>query len=327
MEILLVLTGVIVFIVSVSGGFLLISLILKTRENAALRDYINFAKNKINSARYWNFQIKIPDKNDKLGLYKSLNSLFESICDRDLVITEYREKEKENYNLKEEFIETLTHDLKVPIIAQDKTYDLFLSDKFGKLEDIQKEVILKLKESNNDLKEMVESMLETYKMEYTGIVLNVEYDIDVVSFIEDYIEGAKTLASSNGKQINLYFGCNDIKADFDKFLIKRVLNNLVINALVHGKNSNKIDIHLNKTADNFSIDVIDFGDGINEEEIQKIFNKYYSLTDKSTRVSTGLGLYLSNKIVKKHKGSIEVESKKGEGSIFRIILPVKYTEN
>lgn len=327
MEILLVLTGVIVFIVSVSGGFLLISLILKTRENAALRDYINFAKNKINSARYGNFQIKIPDKNDKLGLYKSLNSLFESICDRDLVITEYREKEKENYNLKEEFIATLTHDLKVPIIAQDKTYDLFLSDKFGKLEDIQKEVILKLKESNNDLKEMVESMLETYKMEYTGIVLNVEYDIDVVSFIEDYIEGAKTLASSSGKQINLYFGCNDIKADFDKFLIKRVLNNLVINALVHGKNSNKIDIHLNKTADNFSIDVIDFGDGINEEEIQKIFNKYYSLTDKSTRVSTGLGLYLSNKIVKKHKGSIEVESKKGEGSIFRIILPVKYTEN
>ena len=101
----------------------------------------------------------------------------------------------------------------------------------------------------------------------------------------------------------------------------------MINALVHGKNSNKIDIHLNKTADNFSIDVIDFGDGINEEEIQKIFNKYYSLTDKSTRVSTGLGLYLSNKIVKKHKGSIEVESKKGEGSIFRIILPVKYTEN
>lgn len=327
MEILLALTGVIVFIVSVSGGFLLISLILKTRENAALRDYINFAKNKINSARYGNFQIKIPDKNDKLGLYKSLNSLFESICDRDLVITEYREKEKENYNLKEEFIATLTHDLKVPIIAQDKTYDLFLSDKFGKLEDIQKEVILKLKESNNDLKEMVESMLETYKMEYTGIVLNVEYDIDVVSFIEDYIEGAKTLASSNGKQINLYFGCNDIRADFDKFLIKRVLNNLVINALVHGKNSNKIDIHLNKTADNFSIDVIDFGDGINEEEIQKIFNKYYSLTDKSTRVSTGLGLYLSNKIVKKHKGSIEVESKKGEGSIFRIILPVKYTEN
>lgn len=327
MEILLVLTGVIVFIVSISGGFLLISLILKTRENAALRDYINFAKNKINSARYGNFQIKIPDKNDKLGLYKSLNSLFESICDRDLVITEYREKEKENYNLKEEFIATLTHDLKVPIIAQDKTYDLFLSDKFGKLEDIQKEVILKLKESNNDLKEMVESMLETYKMEYTGIVLNVEYDIDVVSFIEDYIEGAKTLASSSGKQINLYFGCNDIKADFDKFLIKRVLNNLVINALVHGKNSNKIDIHLNKTADNFSIDVIDFGDGINEEEIQKIFNKYYSLTDKSTRVSTGLGLYLSNKIVKKHKGSIEVESKKGEGSIFRIILPVKYTEN
>ncbi len=327
MEILLVLTGIVVFIVSISGGILLSNLILKTKENANLKEYINFAKNKINSARYGNFQINIPDKNDKIGLYKSLNSLFESIYDRDLVIMEYREKEKENYNLKEEFIAALTHDLKVPIIAQDKTYDLFMEDKFGKLNEIQKDVISKLKDSNNDLKEMVDSMLETYKMEYTGIKLDIEYDIDVIEFMKEYVEGLKNIAYSNGKKINLYPDTDNLKADFDIFLIKRVLNNLVMNAFIHGKNSDKIDIHINKTADNFSIDIVDFGEGIDEEEIRKIFNKYYSLTNKSTRVSTGLGLYLSNKIIKKHKGTIEVESKKGEGSIFRIILPVKFIKN
>ena len=86
MEILLVLTGIVVFIVSISGGILLSNLILNTKENANLKEYINFAKNKINSARYGNFQINIPDKNDKIGLYKSLNSLFESICDKYLII-------------------------------------------------------------------------------------------------------------------------------------------------------------------------------------------------------------------------------------------------
>ena len=112
-------------------------------------------------------------------------------------------------------------------------------------------------------------------------------------------------------------------ADFDPFLIKRVINNLIMNSIKHSTKTDKIDIHLNKTADNFSIDIIDYGEGIDEENIKKIFNKYYSITNKGARVSTGLGLYLSNKIVKKHKGIIEVESKKNEGSIFRIILPVK----
>ncbi len=322
-EIFLIITLVFVFAVSLSGSFLLIRLINLTKENASVTECINFAKNKINSARYGNFLIELNEKNDKTGLYKSLNSLFESIYDRDLVINEYREKEKENYNLKEEFIAALTHDLKVPIIAQDKTYELFLKNKFGELNETQKEVILKLKESNTDLKEMVDSILETYKIEDKGIELHIEKDIDVNKFLLNCIDGFSRLLESAGKKIEFHPYEKDLKADFDPFLIKRTVNNLIINSIKHTNNSDKIDIHLNKTADNFSIDVIDYGEGIDEENIKKIFNKYYSVTNKTNRVSTGLGLYLSNKIVKKHKGTIEVESKKNEGSIFRIILPIK----
>ena len=297
-------------------------LVQLTRENSLIKEKIKFAKNKINSARYGNFQIKLNEKNDSLGLYKSLNNLFESIYDRDLVINEYREKEKENYNLKEEFIAALTHDLKVPIIAQDKTFDLFLQDKFGGLTDIQKEVILKLKESNNDLYEMVNSILETYKIEHRGIELKIEKEINVEEFLINCINGFENVIKPMGKEIHFH-SKTPIAADFDPFLIKRVINNLIMNSIKHSTKTDKIDIHLNKTADNFSIDIIDYGEGIDEENIKKIFNKYYSITNKGARVSTGLGLYLSNKIVKKHKGSIEVESKKNEGSIFRIILPIK----
>lgn len=323
MEIFLILTSLIIFIVSVSAGFLLVKLIKSVNENAAIKNYVKNAANKINHARYGNFRIKFNDKKDTLGLYKSLNSLFESITDRDLVITEYREKEKENYNLKEEFIAALTHDLKVPIIAQDKTFDLFLNDKFGPLSEIQKEVILKLKESNSDLKEMINSILETYKIENKGVEIHIEKEIDVEKFLSGCIENLKPLAESTGKKINFCSNTTNLFADFDSFLIKRVINNLIINGINHSKTTDKIDIHLNKTGDTFSIDVIDYGEGIDEEEIKKIFNKYYSITGKTRRISSGLGLYLSNKIIKKHRGIIEVESKKGEGSIFRIILPVK----
>ncbi len=322
MEIFLILTLCLLFIITVSVSFLVVKLIKLTSENAKIKEKIKFAKNKINSARYGNFQIKLNEKNDTLGLYKSLNNLFESIYDRDLVINEYREKEKENYNLKEEFIAALTHDLKVPIIAQDKTFDLFLQDKFGTLTDTQKEVILKLKESNNDLYEMVNSILETYKIEHKGIELKIEKEINVEEFLINCINGFENVIKPMGKEIHFH-SKTPIIADFDPFLIKRVICNLIMNSIKHSTKTDKIDIHLNKTADNFSIDIIDYGEGIDEENIKKIFNKYYSITNKSARVSTGLGLYLSNKIIKKHKGLIEVESKKNEGSIFRVILPVR----
>ena len=322
MKIFLFSSLILVFIIVLTVSFLIMKLVQLTRENSLIKEKIKFAKNKINSARYGNFQIKLNEKNDSLGLYKSLNNLFESIYDRDLVINEYREKEKENYNLKEEFIAALTHDLKVPIIAQDKTFDLFLQDKFGGLSDIQKEVILKLKESNNDLYEMVNSILETYKIEHRGIELKIEKEINVEEFLINCINGFENVIKPMGKEIHFH-SKTPIAADFDPFLIKRVINNLIMNSIKHSTKTDKIDIHLNKTADNFSIDIIDYGEGIDEENIKKIFNKYYSITNKGARVSTGLGLYLSNKIVKKHKGSIEVESKKNEGSIFRIILPVK----
>ena len=311
------------FFTSVCACILVLKLFKLINENSKLKEYIKRASNEIGRARYGNFQIKLETKKDKLGLYRNLNSLFESLSDRDLVINEYREKEQENNNLKEEFIAALTHDLKVPIIAQDKTYDLLLKQKFGTLSKTQNDVILKLKESNSDLKEMVNSILETYKIENTGIELKIEKNINVEEFLNSTLDGLKTVAASTGKKINLSVGVKNLFADFDPFLIKRVINNLIINAINHSKTTDKIDVHLNKTGDTFSIDVIDFGDGIDEAEIENIFKKYYSITNKSARVTSGLGLYLSNKIIKKHKGIIEVESKKGEGSIFRIILPLK----
>lgn len=322
MEKIIILSCIFAFVISLFVLYLTVKLIKLNTENKKLKNYINFAVNEINRARYGIFQTKLDEKKDKFKLYKSLNNLFESLMDRTLVINEYREKEKENNNLKEEFIAALTHDLKVPIIAQGKTYDLFLQNKFGEMTDIQKNVIERLKDSNTDLKEMVNSILETYKIEHTGIELKIEKNINVNDFLKNCIEGVKNIIEASGKKI-IFKENGQINADFDTFLIKRVINNLIMNANYHGKSTNKIDIHLNKTGDTFSIDVIDYGDGVDEGEIQNIFKKYYSITNKNTRTSSGLGLYLSNKIIKKHNGIIEVESKKNEGSIFRIILPIK----
>ena len=90
-----------------------------------LYNYVNI----ITSARYGNLNSKCEDGIDALTiqLSRNTNALLESIFDRDMIIGEYIEKEKQTQHLKQDFISSLAHDLKVPIIAQDNTYDLFLN--------------------------------------------------------------------------------------------------------------------------------------------------------------------------------------------------------
>ena len=238
------------------------------------------------------------------------------------MINEYVEKEKEDANLKEDFIATLTHDLKVPIIAQDNTFDLFLDEKFGPLSDIQKEAINKLKISNMDLKYLVEALLETYKAEHQGVLIKKEKNICINNFTKELIDQLSSIFELHNKKICLETKLNDeFCADIDVFLIKRVVNNLILNALSYSINSDRIDVILNANEGDFSISVKDYGIGIEKEEIDKIFNKYYSGKLKLTKSSTGLGLYLSNKIITSLGGKITVKSSKNKGSTFTITLP------
>ena len=293
-----------------------------------LKSYIKKITNLVSSARYGNLYSRIDETNTTKEitseLSKNLNNLLESIIERDVMINEYVENEKEEANLKEDFIASLTHDLKVPIIAQDNTYELLLSEKFGPLSDIQKEAIIKLKISNMDLKYLIEALLETYKVEHKGIAIKKESGILINKFIKETVEQLSSIFELHNKKIDFKTNLNDdFSANIDTFLVKRVVNNLILNALSYSANSDKTDVCLEEDGKYFKISVKDYGTGIEKEEIDKIFNKYYSGKLNLTRSSTGLGLYLSNKIIKALGGKIEVQSKKNEGSAFTVTLPVE----
>ena len=106
-------------------------------------------------------------------------------------------------------------------------------------------------------------------------------------------------------------------------MIKRVLNNLISNAIFYGKNSKNITIELAKTQYEIIISVIDEGDGIKEEDINNIFTKYYTSAKKYSNIGVGLGLYIANKIILHHNGRIEAKNNKDKGACFSIVLPLK----
>ena len=270
----------------------------------------------INSVRYGNLYERVNDEISEIfpNLAQSVNSMIESIVDREDMIKEYQNDLSKKINvlkeiekLKEDFVATLTHDLKVPILAEKNMLNFLLDKRFGELNEKQTEALLHLKNSNKELVELVEIILETYKLNETKIELNHE-ETNVNSLIEETIEEMRPIADTDAIQIK-YWTEFDRKIKLDKFYMKRVLKNLILNAISFSNPSSVVDVALCNDNKNIYIKITNYGKGIKKEELKHVFDKYYTTAKKFRKVGTGLGLYLSNKIIQAHKGRIFIESK------------------
>lgn len=228
--------------------------------------------------------------------------------------------EREIETLKEDFVATLTHDLKVPIVAEANILNFLLDGKFGKINEKQQVALHNMKNSNQELIELVQIILETYKIKETGIQL-VKENIMLNKFLTDVVEETQPIANNSSITIN-FTPSRDIKVVADPMQLERVMKNLISNAISHSNTKEKIDITTGEIPGFITISVIDYGQGIPPHEIKHIFNKYYSAAKKFRKIGTGLGLYLSQQIIKSHGGDITVESEENVRTEFCIKLPV-----
>lgn len=227
--------------------------------------------------------------------------------------------EREIETLKEDFVATLTHDLKVPIVAEANILDFLLAGKFGEINDKQKVALKNMKSSNKELIELVQIVLETYKIKEKGIKLLKE-NIKLNAFISDIIEDITPFAAMSGLKVQ-FEQTRDIKVTADPMQLERVIKNLINNAISHSNTKKDIDIVTGEIPGFITISVIDYGQGIPQKEIKHIFNKYYSAAKKFRKIGTGLGLYLSQQIVRAHGGEIRVESEENVKTEFCIKIP------
>ncbi len=285
---------------------------------AFLTDYIDIPKNKkaenlneddiaVHSDMASNFvassmELKLDDKK-KRYIYIIKN------------VTDQRELE----SLKEDFVATLTHDLKVPIIAETNMLELFLNESFGKISDKQEIALKNMQASNKELLDLVQIVLETYKLNGTNIRLHKE-NIMLKAFIEEIIDEMRPIADKTNNNLNFILE-RDIRVVADKIQLKRVLKNLINNAISYGESDSPIEISIGEIPKYITIKVKDYGIGISQADINKIFNKYYSAAKKFRKIGTGLGLYLSFQIMKAHGGELTVESQEGEYTEFCLKLP------
>jgi len=139
------------------------------------------------------------------------------------------------------------------------------------------------------------------------------------------IETVEDILYTNTKhQINLY---HDFQAYVfaDKDRIGQVMINFLTNAIKYSPDNNKIDVSIHKTASGHVAFIVkDYGIGIDKEEQEKIFERFYRAKGKEeqTYPGFGIGLFIAKEFVEKHGGKVWVESEKGKGSVFTFTLPI-----
>ena len=232
--------------------------------------------------------------------------------------------QKENERLRDDFIATLTHDLRTPLLASINALDFTLNGELGDLSGELKELLSVMKKSSEDMLGLVNALLEVYRYE-AGKLFLCKSHFSLNELIEECTKKLEPLLREDNLKFETAFinAANDddnITINADKNEIRRVISNLLGNAIKHSKKDGVIKINLSKENRDVRVDIVDFGEGLSNEDIEKLFKRFSQGTSKKRSASTGLGLYLSRQIVEAHNGQIFAQGELNKGCTFSFIL-------
>jgi len=249
-----------------------------------------------------------------------LHFAFSYYTKRNQLKIEERQKEELD-QLKYSFFTNISHELRTPLTLILTPLDSILR----KIEDESlKKQLNGIYRNANELLKLVNQLLDFRKLEMKGETLGLSY-----SSINDFIEATafsfQEMAANNG--IELVSECEDenIYAYVDKDKMQKIINNLLSNAIKFTPPGGRILLKAMKDPNEqmFVIQVSDTGIGIPEVDVSQIFDRFYQVKkQKSINTGSGIGLHLVKEYVEMHNGTIEVESRLNEGSLFTVSIPI-----
>ncbi len=228
-------------------------------------------------------------------------------------------EQKKSDKLRDDFIATLTHDLRTPLLAAIQTLKFFLDGALGELDEKQKLLLSTMQKSNEDLLGLVNALLEVYKYDAEKLTL-AKTNFNIYNLTEQVYSELKPLADK--KNIEFVIECSDqsMTINADRSEIRRVICNLCGNAINYTQESGKVVITIKNEGRDLIFSVSDNGSGIPQEDIPNMFQRFSQGTSKKRSTGTGLGLYLSRQIIESHGGKIWLESTLNKGSEFSFLL-------
>jgi two-component system, OmpR family, phosphate regulon sensor histidine kinase PhoR len=227
-------------------------------------------------------------------------------------------KKLETY--RREFLGNVSHELKTPIFNIQGYINTLLD---GGLEDpsVNKDFLERANRSVERMITIVEDLQSISQLETGELQLEVE-SLDIVQLIKEVFHAQEFLASQ--RKISFLFNqeYEPIWVDADKFRIRQILTNLLVNSVKYGKDGGKTTVAFYDMDQNILIEVKDNGIGISQKHLPRLFERFYRVDKSRSRDSggTGLGLAIVKHIIEAHKQVINVRSAEGMGSTFSFTL-------
>jgi two-component system phosphate regulon sensor histidine kinase PhoR len=229
------------------------------------------------------------------------------------------EDQKREMERKDEFIGIASHELKTPLTSLKGYLQLVASYKKEELPDTVKVYINKANIAINKLQHLVNDLLDVSKIQAGRLEYRLD-KIDLADLINSSVENAAHIYPAISFQ-NSATESYIINGNPER--LEQVLMNLINNAVKYSPQSGEIIIKTTQLENIVRVSVKDFGIGLSNEQIERIFERFYRVEDKKfTTSGLGMGLYISTEIINAHDGKIGVESEPGKGSTFYFDLPL-----
>jgi len=232
-----------------------------------------------------------------------------------------------------EYLEMFIHDMKNPLSVSKSSLELLQDPEMAGMLGVfeQKKYIANALDSINRVFAMVLNALDVSKYGGGGLTLEPE-PVDIPLLVEETKREFQVRLQLEKKEILFYPPESFDLAVVDRDVLKRVLENIISNSLRHtkeGKGRVEISLSMDKEKEQFEIRIIDNGEGMEETDLEKIFQAFIQLNPekRKNRMDTGIGLTFCKLAVERHGGRILVNSTRNVGTVFTIQMPMDASDH
>ena len=231
-------------------------------------------------------------------------------------------KQKQLSQVKNDFINNMTHELKTPISTIGLACEALSDQSISIEESLRSNYVRMISQENKRLSVLVDNVLKSAVWDSARLKLDFQ-KVNLKQLAKKASESLDIQVKQNGGSINLSFEAENSYVEGDKVHLTNVIYNLLDNAIKYSEGTPKVNVNLFEESHNLCLEVIDHGIGISKENQKKIFEKFYRVSTGNIHDVKGFGLGLSyvKRVVEMHGGSLELKSQLGKGT--RVIIKFK----
>lgn len=269
---------------------------------------------------FWRLQKMVDEAREGTFQRKEISETKLSLLEDSLQhFLDERRAAGEDWQQQKQLIQTLISDIAHQTLTPVSNLMLYSELLDEQLEGSSRELKI-IRDQTERLDFLIHSLVKLSRME-NGIISVKPVKNEVGELLEELHQEYQEQAAR--KDITLTVeGCPSLTAVFDRKWTREAIGNLVDNSLKYTRPGGKVSLSAKKYSFFVRIDVADTGIGIRQEEINKIFGRFYRSLEVQEEKGVGIGLYLSREIIRIQKGYMKAVSKKGEGSVFSVYLPL-----